>query len=73
MDQENEPFRNPDGTMLFRPGGHGALIRNMDALDADMVFVSNIDNVAPDRLKNLRVEQKQVLGGVLLEIRSKFE
>jgi hypothetical protein len=72
VDQENEPFRNPDGTLLFRPGGHGALIRNLDALDGDMVFVSNIDNVAPDRLKNLRVEQKRVLGGVLLEIRSKI-
>ena len=72
VDQENEPFRNPDGTLLFRPGGHGALIRNLDALDADLAFVSNIDNVAPDRLKNHRVEQKQVLGGVLLEIRSKI-
>jgi len=72
VDQDNVPFRNTDGTLLFRPGGHGALIRNLDALDGDLVFVSNIDNVAPDRLKNLRVEQKQVLGGVLLEIRSKI-
>lgn len=72
VDQENVPFRNPDGTLLFRPGGHGALIRNLDALDGDLVFVSNVDNVAPDRMKNLRVEQKQVLGGVLLEIRSKI-
>lgn len=72
VDQENEPFRTPEGTLLFRPGGHGALIRNLDALDADLVYISNIDNVAPDRMKNLRVEQKQVLGGVLLEIRSKI-
>ncbi len=72
VDQENEPFRNPDGSLLFRPGGHGALIRNLDALDGDIVFISNIDNVAPDRLKNLRVRQKQVLGGVLLEVRSKI-
>ncbi len=72
VDQENEPFRNSEGTLLFRPGGHGALIRNLDALDADMVFISNIDNVAPDRLKNLRIEQKVVLGGVLLEVRSKI-
>ncbi|MCK4881332.1 MAG: DUF4301 family protein [Bacteroidales bacterium] len=72
VDSENEPFRNPDGRLLFRPGGHGALIRNLDALDGDIVFISNIDNVAPDRLKNLRVKQKQVLGGVLLEIRSKI-
>jgi hypothetical protein len=72
VDQENEPFRNPDGSLLFRPGGHGALIRNLDALDGDIVFISNIDNVAPDRMKNLRVKQKQVLGGVLLEVRSKI-
>jgi len=72
VDLQNEPFRRTDGSLLFRPGGHGALIRNLDALDADLIFVSNIDNVAPDRLKNLRVEQKQVLGGVLLEIRSKI-
>lgn len=72
VDQNNEPFRSADGSLLFRPGGHGALIRNLDALDGDLVFISNIDNVAPDRLKNMRVEQKQVLGGVLLEIRSKI-
>ncbi|MEA3463069.1 MAG: DUF4301 family protein, partial [Bacteroidota bacterium] len=72
VDLNNEPFRTADGGLLFRPGGHGALIRNLDALDGDIVFVSNIDNVAPDRLKNLRVNQKQVLGGVLLEVRSKI-
>jgi Domain of unknown function (DUF4301) len=72
VDQENKPFRNPDGSLLFRPGGHGALIQNLDALDGDLVFISNIDNVAPDRLKSLRVSQKQVLGGVLLEVRSKI-
>ena len=72
MDLNNEPFRNADGSLLFRPGGHGALIRNMDALDGDLVFVSNIDNVAPDLLKNLRVRHKKVLGGVLLEVRSKI-
>jgi hypothetical protein len=71
VDLNNEPFRSSDGHLLFRPGGHGALIRNLNALEADLVFISNIDNVAPDRLKNLRVKQKQVLGGVLLEIRSK--
>lgn len=72
VDLNNEPFRDTDGNLLFRPGGHGALIRNLDALDGDIVFVSNIDNVAPDRLKDLRVKQKQVLGGVLLEVRSKI-
>lgn len=72
VNEHNEPFRKADGSLLFRPGGHGALIRNLDALDADLVFISNIDNVAPDRLKQLRVNQKQVLGGVLLEVRAKI-
>ena len=72
VDLENEPFRNQDGSLLFRPGGHGALIRNLDALDSDILFISNIDNVTPDRLKDTRVKYKQVLGGVLLEIRSKI-
>jgi hypothetical protein len=71
VDPNNEPFRNPDGSLLFRPGGHGALIQNLNGLDSDILFVSNIDNVAPDRLKSLRVGYKQVLGGILLEIRSK--
>jgi hypothetical protein len=71
VDLSNEPFRNPDGSLLFRPGGHGALIRNLDALNSDILFISNIDNVAPDRNKDLRIWYKQVLGGVLLEIRSK--
>ena len=70
VDLDNEPFRNPDGSLLFRPGGHGALIQNLDALDADIIFISNIDNVAPDRLKEIRVRYKQILGGILLEIRS---
>lgn len=72
VDLNNKPFRNSEGNLLFRPGGHGALIRNLDALDTDTVFISNIDNVAPDRLKSLRVKQKQVLGGVLLEIRTRL-
>ena len=71
VDLQNEPFRNQDGTLVFRPGGHGALIRNLDALDSDLLFISNIDNVAPDRLKELRAGYKEVLGGVLLEVRSK--
>ncbi len=72
VDLRNEPFRQSDGSLLFRPGGHGALIRNLDALDSDLLFVSNIDNVAPDRTKPMRIRYKQVLGGILLEIRSQL-
>jgi hypothetical protein len=72
VDLSNEPYRNPDGSLLFRPGGHGALIRNLDLLNSDLIFISNIDNVTPDRNRDTRVWYKQVLGGVLLEIRSKI-
>lgn len=71
VDPHNEPFRNSDGSLLFRPGGHGALIQNLDGLDSDIIFISNIDNVAPDKLKEIRIQFKQVIGGILLEIRSK--
>jgi hypothetical protein len=66
---ENEPFRKEDGTILFRPGGHGALIENLNDLEEDVIFIKNIDNVVPDPLKGDTVEYKKVLGGVLLEIR----
>jgi len=63
---DNEPFR-VDGKLLFRPGGHGALIENLSDLDSDIVFIKNIDNVVPDRLKEETVFWKQVLAGVLVE------
>lgn len=66
VDMDNEPFRNEDGTLLFRPGGHGALIENLNDLDADLVFIKNIDNVVPDRLKEETYRHKKLLGGVLL-------
>lgn len=64
---DNEPFR-VDGKLLFRPGGHGALIENLNDLDADIVFIKNIDNVVPDRLKAPTVDSKQVLAGVLVTL-----
>ena len=63
---DNTPFRNDDGSLLFRPGGHGALIENLNEQDADVVFIKNIDNVVPDRLKASTVEFKQLLAGVLV-------
>jgi hypothetical protein len=70
VDINNEPFRNEDGTILFRPGGHGALIENLNELDADIIFVKNIDNVVPDRLKETTFKFKKVLAGILLECQS---
>ena len=60
-----------DGKLLFRPGGHGALIENLNDLQADVVFVKNIDNVVPDRLKGDTVTYKQVLAGILVELQQK--
>ena len=66
-DMENKPFRD-NGKLLFRPGGHGALIENLNDLDADIVFIKNIDNVVPDRLKGDTVTYKKLLAGVLVTL-----
>jgi hypothetical protein len=68
---DNTPFRNEDGSLLFRPGGHGALIENLNEIDADVIFIKNIDNVVPDRLKSDTVEYKQVIAGVLVTLQQK--
>lgn len=70
-DMENKPFRDKDGKILFRPGGHGALIENLNDLDADIVFIKNIDNVVPDRLKDDTVTYKKLLAGVLVTLQKK--
>jgi hypothetical protein len=69
VDAAGKPFRDGGGKLLFRPGGHGALITNLNELDADVVFVKNIDNVAPDYLRGPTVKWKKVLCGYLIEIR----
>ena len=68
---DNTPFRTDDGSLLFRPGGHGALIENLNDIDADIVFVKNIDNVVPDHLKADTVHYKQVLAGVLVKMQQR--
>jgi hypothetical protein len=72
VDEENLPFRNPDGTLLFRPGGHGALLQNLSEIGEDIVFIKNIDNVVPDRLKDETVLYKKVIGGLLFSIRERI-
>jgi len=71
VDTQNNPFRNSDGQIVFRPGGHGALLKNLNEIDADLVFIKNIDNVAPDSLKPIASLYKKALGGILLDIQSK--
>lgn len=64
---DNQPFREADGSILFRPGGHGALIENLNDIDADIVFIKNIDNVVPDRIKQITVDFKSLIAGVLVK------
>ncbi len=72
VDEENKPFRNQDGSILFRPAGHGALIHNLNNLNADLVFIKNIDNVVPDRLKSETVKYKKAIAGLLVKIQNKI-
>lgn len=67
VDMKNEPFRI-NGKLLFRPGGHGALIENLNELDADVIFIKNIDNVVPDRLKAEVTAYKKLIAGVLVTL-----
>ncbi len=68
---DNTPFRNADGSLLFRPGGHGALIENLNDIEADVIFVKNIDNVVHDRLKSDTVKYKKLLAGVLVNLQKR--
>ena len=69
-DEDNLPFRE-DGALLFRPGGHGALIENLNDLDADIIFIKNIDNVVPDALKNPTIIYKKMIAGLLVKLQRK--
>ncbi|WP_179318479.1 DUF4301 family protein [Winogradskyella helgolandensis] len=68
---KNRPFREPDGSLLFRPSGHGALLKNLNALDADIIFVKNIDNVVVYKYKNELAKYKKVLAGILITLQTK--
>jgi len=66
-DSNNEPFRE-NGELVFRPGGHGALIENLNDLNADVIFIKNIDNVVPDSLKESTVTYKKLIAGLLVNL-----
>lgn len=72
VDMDNKPFRLNDGSLLFRPGGHGALLQNLNDINADIIFIKNIDNVVPDRIKGDTVKYKSVLGGYLWTLRDRI-
>ncbi len=72
-DMDNKPFRDNDGNLLFRPGGHGALIENLNDIDADVIFVKNIDNVVPDHMKEATIKYKKIIGGVLVSLKQQAD
>ena len=71
VNPDNTPFRQEDGTLLFRPAGHGALIENLNEIDADVIFIKNIDNVTTDALRGDTVRCKKMLAGVLLGLQER--
>ena len=71
VDLDNKLFRNQDGSLLFRPGGHGALLENLNERNEDVVFIKNIDNVVPETRVSETVYWKKVIAGVLLSCRDK--
>ncbi len=70
---DNQIFRLSDNSILFRPGGHGALIHNLNDLEEEIVFIKNIDNVVPDHLKQDTYTYKKVLGGLLLRLKTQID
>ncbi len=71
VNPDNTPFRQEDGSLLFRPAGHGALIENLNEIDADIVFIKNIDNVTTDARRGDTIRCKKLLAGLLLDLQAR--
>lgn len=69
---DGTPFRTTDGKLLFRPGGHGALIQNLNDIDSAVVFVKNIDNVVPDSQRDATIKWKRILAGYMIQIHDRI-
>lgn len=72
VNPDNTPFRNEDGTLLFRPAGHGALLDNLNDLNAEVIFIKTVDNVVPDHLKKDTILYKKALAGIAIDLQSKI-
>ncbi len=72
VNMDDTPFREKDGSLLFRPAGHGALLANLNDITADIIFIKNIDNVVPDRIKQPTIAYKKALAGVLLKFQDRI-
>ena len=72
VDPEKQPFRDDQGNPVFRPGGHGSLLMNLNLLDEDIIFLKNIDNTVPDRLKTETALWKKLLAGCLVQLQEEI-
>ena len=71
VDMDNNPFTKDDGSLLFRPGGHGALLANLNDIDADVLVIKNIDNVVKESLLEETIRWKKILVGKATELQEK--
>lgn len=69
---DGTPYREKDA-LFFRPGGHGALIENLNDLNADVIFIKNIDNVVPDSKREDTIKYKKIIGGILVGVKQKAD
>jgi hypothetical protein len=72
VDLENKPFKNKKGNLVFRPSGHGALIKNLNEVDADIIFIKNIDNVTVEEHIRDVAASKKMLAGRMLQLQDKI-
>ncbi|WP_163408821.1 DUF4301 family protein [Flavobacterium ajazii] len=70
VDIKDNVFRSQRGSFIFRPGGHGALIENLNNIDADIIFIKNIDNVIQNNIDKTTL-YKKALAGILIEAQQK--
>ena len=73
VNMDNTPYRDADGNLLFRPAGHGALLENLNERDADVVFIKNVDNVVPLRLRSVSTRFKKIIGGYLIQVQRQIK
>ena len=70
--EDNDFFRDEEGNLLFRPAGHGALLSNLNDIDADIIFIKNIDNVVVKKYTDETVFYKEALAGKLCEVQDEI-
>jgi len=67
VDLNNEIFKDENNKLVFRPAGHGALIKNLNEIDGDLIFIKNIDNITTDSKRQPTYDYKKIIAGILLD------